>query len=135
LNQDWIKEETYALPNATPLPPDKERALQVGDPIKECTDCPEMVVVPARPQGFMMGEPEDQHEVKIPNPFAVGKFELTFDEWKACAAHGPCYWGVSDGGWGRGRRPVINVSWDDAQTYFQMAVPDHRQDLSPPLRC
>ena len=37
----------------------------------------------------------------------------------ACAAHGDCDKHVSDGGWGRGRRPVINVSWDDAQTYVK----------------
>ena len=55
----------------------------------------------------------------IAKPFAVAKFELTFDEWDACAAHGDCAQHVSDNGWGRGRRPVINVSWDDAQTYVK----------------
>ncbi len=55
----------------------------------------------------------------IARPFAVAKFALTFDEWDACAAHGDCAQHVSDSGWGRGRRPVINVSWDDAQTYVK----------------
>ena len=76
---------------------------------------------------FMMGSPEGQgndserpqHEVTIAKPFAVAKFELTFDEWDACAAHGDCAPHVSDSGWGRGRRPAINVSWDDAQTYVK----------------
>jgi formylglycine-generating enzyme required for sulfatase activity len=42
---------------------------------------------------------------------------LTFDEWDACAAHGDCDPHVQDSRWGRGRRPTINISWDDAQTY------------------
>ena len=66
-----------------------------------------------------MGSPseETQHQVTIAKPFAVSKFELTFDEWDACAAHGDCDPHVSDNGWGRHRQPVINVSWDDAQRY------------------
>ena len=56
-------------------------------------------------------------QVAIAKPFAVSKFELTFAEWDACVAHGDCVPHVSDSGWGRGRQPVINVSWDDAQSY------------------
>ena len=74
-----------------------------------------------------MGSPEGQgndferptHEVTIAKPFAVAKFELTFDDWDACAAHGDCAQHVSDSGWGRGRRPAINVNWNDAQTYIK----------------
>jgi hypothetical protein len=53
--------------------------------------------------------------------FAIGQYEVTFDEWDACAADGGCVSNPrpSDEGWGRGRRPVINVSWDDAQEYVQ----------------
>ena len=125
-NQDWLKEEIYALAERKrPLDAAQERALKAGDPFKECRDCPEMIVVPAG--RFLMGSPagqgdddeRPQHEVTIAKPFAVAKFELTFDEWDACAAHGDCAPHVSDSGWGRGRRPVINVSWDDAQTYVK----------------
>jgi formylglycine-generating enzyme required for sulfatase activity len=74
-----------------------------------------------------MGSPADQgyaeerplHEVTIEEPFAVAKFALTFDEWDACAAQGGCRWDVNDHSWRRGRRPVIDVSWDDAQTYVK----------------
>ena len=47
-------------------------------------------------------------------------YEVTFGEWDACALAGGCadYW-PADGGWGRGRRPVINVSWNDAQGYLR----------------
>ena len=47
----------------------------------------------------------------------MSKFEVTFDEWDACVAYGDCDPRVSDSGWGRGRQPVINVTWDDAKRY------------------
>ena len=53
----------------------------------------------------------------IQRPFAVGKFEVTFAEWDACVAAGGCKHQPGDEGWGRGRRPVINVSWHDAKEY------------------
>ena len=53
----------------------------------------------------------------MPSAFAIGKFELTFAEWNACVDHGDCSAGISTNGWGEGRQPVINVSWDDAQRY------------------
>ena len=37
----------------------------------------------------------------------------------------------SDQGWGKGRRPVINVSWNDAKEYVALAVAQDGQDLSP----
>jgi formylglycine-generating enzyme required for sulfatase activity len=82
-----------------------------------------MIVVPAG--SFLMGSPEGkgkglehpQHGVTIAEPFAVSKYELTFDKWDACVAHGDCDPHVSDNGWGRGRQPVINVSRDDAEVY------------------
>ena len=54
-----------------------------------------------------------------PRSFAVGKFELTFDEWAACVAGGGCASNKnpSDQGWGMVRRPVINVSWNDSKEY------------------
>jgi formylglycine-generating enzyme required for sulfatase activity len=56
--------------------------------------------------------------VAFAQQLAVGRFALTFDEWDACAADGGCGgYKSSDQGWGRGRRPVINVSWDDAKAY------------------
>ena len=52
-------------------------------------------------------------------PFFAGRYEVTFDEWDLCANAGACRAQPSDGGFGRGRRPVINVSWHDAQRYLQ----------------
>ena len=77
---------------------------------------PEMVVVPAG--SFTMGsndydDEKPPHKVTIKAPFAVGRFAVTFAEYDTAGlTHKP-----GDEGWGRGRRPVINVSWDDAQAY------------------
>ena len=98
----------------------------VGEVFRDCAICPEMVVVPAGT--FMMGSPESEerrwsdegprHVVTIESPFAVGVFEVTFAEWDACVEGGGCggYRPV-DEGWGREDRPVINVSWQDAQEF------------------
>jgi formylglycine-generating enzyme required for sulfatase activity len=104
----------------------EERALKLKDGFKECDKCPEMVVAPSG--SFTMGSPESeqgrhnnegpQHQVTLARSFAVGRFAVTFDEWDACVAAGGCNgYKPSDQGWGRGRRPVINVSWDDAKAY------------------
>jgi hypothetical protein len=54
------------------------------------------------------------------NPFAVGRFAVTFDEWDRCAADGGCDGYRPNGrGWRRGQRPVINVSWNDAKAYVE----------------
>ena len=85
---------------------------------------PEMVEIPEG--SFMMGShPDDEgaqpfefprHEVVVP-AFAMSKFEVTFVEWDICFNAGGCSHLPADQGWGRGRRPVINVSWDDVQEY------------------
>jgi formylglycine-generating enzyme required for sulfatase activity len=54
-----------------------------------------------------------QRKVTLAKPFSVGKFETTFAEWDACVAAGGCKHKPDDKGWGRGKRPAINVSWDD----------------------
>jgi formylglycine-generating enzyme required for sulfatase activity len=97
-------------------------ALADGRP---CPMCPELLVAPAGQ--FVMGSPaaepervggETQVPVLIGKPFAVGKFAVTFDEWDACSADGGCNgYRPDDLGWGRGKLPVINVNWNDAQSY------------------
>jgi formylglycine-generating enzyme required for sulfatase activity len=59
-----------------------------------------------------------QRPVTFANLFAIGVTEVTFADWDACVADGGCA-NVSDNGWGRGRRPVINVSWDAARGYAE----------------
>lgn len=135
MNQDSVKEQwrlamtirPYIRDHARPyvLSAERERALKPGERFQECDkDCPEMVVLPAGQ--FIMGSPPSEdsgngtgppHEVTIAKAFAVGRFDVTFDEWDACVRYGACDSKISDSGWGRGRQPVINVTWEDARTY------------------
>ena len=57
------------------------------------------------------------HRVTV-KTFEIGKYEVTFNEWDTCVAGGGCdSYKPKDQGWGRGKRPVTNVSWEDAQAY------------------
>jgi formylglycine-generating enzyme required for sulfatase activity len=97
----------------------------VGQVFRDAPWAPEMVVLPSGK--FLMGSPEDepgrflyegpQHEVVIAYSLAMGKYPVTFEEWDACVADGGTSHKPSDESWGRGKRPVINVNWDDAQQY------------------
>lgn len=61
---------------------------------------------------------QPRHKVRIAELFAVGRFAVTFDEWEACVASGGCKnHRPGDRGWGRGRRPAINLWWEDAKAY------------------
>ena len=101
--------------------------VQVGRSFRDCADCPELMVIP--PGQFIMGSPATevgrynnegpQRVVTLRAPLAVGVFEVTFAEWDACLAAGACSHRPNDQGWGRGRQPVVNVSWDDTQQYLR----------------
>ena len=88
---------------------------------------PEMITLPRGK--FLMGYPQDepghenedslQHTVHITYAFAVGTYPITFDQWDACVKTGGTTHKPDDAGWGRGSRPVINVSWDDIQLYLR----------------
>lgn len=97
-------------------------AASPGETIKDCPECPELVVIPAG--SFMMGSDSRHkyeipaHEVTIANPFAIGIYEVTFNEWEACVAAGGCAEVPDDHEWGRDRRPVINVAYDAVETYL-----------------
>ena len=101
--------------------PDKAKAAPKREPFE-----PEMVRIPGG--SFEMGcvsgktctnREKPVHRITI-KAFEMGKYEVTFDEWDACVAGGGCGGYKPAGwGWGRGKRPVINVSWDDAQSYVK----------------
>lgn len=103
-----------------------------GTTFRDCPRCPEMAVVPAGT--FVMGDGDrqsdrlgPQHEVRIARPFAVGRFEVTYGQWKACVADGACRSEdqlESTGRFGKRRDgqtvdagPVTMVSWRHAKTY------------------
>ena len=94
-----------------------------GESFRDCSDCPQMVSIPAG--SFMMGSPANeagrsvdegpQRRVTVP-AFAAGKYEVTWAEWGRCVAAGSCASLTADG-FGGGTRPVTNVSWDEAVAY------------------
>jgi formylglycine-generating enzyme required for sulfatase activity len=103
---------------ATPEPP-RAASAKPGDVFRDCDDCGEVVVVPAG--SFQMGSAAEFenpiHNVKIEKPFAIGRYEVTFEEWDNCVEEGGCKHRPDDRDWGRGNRPVINVSWLDAKAF------------------
>lgn len=110
-----------------------------GATFVECKGCPEMTVVPAG--SFVMGSPEDephrmpdegQHRVTFAQPFAVSKYDVTWDQWMDCVRDGGCPGNEIETAlrlnidgtpntdyrdMGRGTRPVVGVSWYDAQGF------------------
>jgi formylglycine-generating enzyme required for sulfatase activity len=120
----WLKEQAYRLAHAHALGSAQALALEKGTTFSDCSDCPKMIVVPNG--DFWMGSPagqgpgkreQPQHQVTIAQPFAVSIHEVTFDEWDKCATIGDCNANINAGSWGRGKQPVINVTWRDAQRY------------------
>jgi formylglycine-generating enzyme required for sulfatase activity len=98
---------------------------QNGSTFRDCAACPEMVAIPAGQ--FMMGtsapggapassDESPQHGVTIAKPFALGRFEITLDDWKACVSDGGCSTKPSDKG--DERRPVTKISWDDVERQY-----------------
>ena len=108
------------------LPPWAQAAAQPGmllrDPLQTGGFGPELVVIPAGRyrRGDLQGDgastEQPVHEVTISRPFAIGRYEITFGEYdRFCQATGRPL--PDDGGAGRGRNPVVHVTWEDAQAY------------------
>jgi formylglycine-generating enzyme required for sulfatase activity len=107
------------------VPPARWKPLSVfRDRLKDGSEGPEKVVIPTG--NFVMGAPKGEegsgdderprHEVTFAAPFALGKHTVTCDEYdRFCIATGQDE--PDANGWGRGERPVINVSWHDARAY------------------
>jgi formylglycine-generating enzyme required for sulfatase activity len=86
--------------------------------------CPWLARLPAG--SFTMGSPanelerrEDegpQHKVTL-RSFAIGVYEVTFEQYDACVAAKACSTEADDNRWGRGKRPVINVEYDDGEQF------------------
>jgi len=106
-----------------------QQKVAPGTIIKDCPECPEMVVLSGG--SFMMGSPPDQkldpftneppkftgefserpqHRVRIQS-FAIGKYELTQEQWYAVMGDNPSK--------NRGRTlPVEQVSFGDVQDFI-----------------
>ena len=73
------------------------KSKSVGDVFRDCPSCPEMVVLPNgfflmgdSPDSEVLGHEQPYHPVTIAQPLAVGRYEVTFDEWDTCVAEGGC---------------------------------------------
>lgn len=100
---------------------------------QDCSECPEML--PLAPGSYRMGMEDGgraylmatlglaqsaRKDVTIGYSLAVSRHEITFAQWGACVADGGCgEYQPPDEGWGRESRPVIHVSWNDAQAYVR----------------
>ena len=124
-------------PVSLPIQPSVEIAIQkkaptMGDAIpgktffRECDLCPVMAVIP-RGSNLIGSPPEEigrssnegpQQPVNFHLLFAVGRSEISFEEYLACIAEGGCTPDrPGDYGWGYDRQPAMNVSWNDAKRY------------------
>ena len=118
----WSAQQVQALQQQTALV--LKVSVEFHDTFKDGSQGPAMLVIPTGE--FLMGSPDDesgrrdsegpQHKVVIAKPFAMGRYAVTFEEYDHfCEAVGREK--PSDVGWGRDRRPVINLSWEDAIAY------------------
>ncbi|WP_167755564.1 SUMF1/EgtB/PvdO family nonheme iron enzyme [Vitreimonas flagellata] len=99
-------------------------------------ETPLMVTLPTG--AFTMGAPpteaksdhaeRPQHRVTLAYAFALSKYPITFRQWDSARSDGADLPHANDQGWGRGDRPVINVSWNDAQAYIGWL--NHRSGLT-----
>jgi len=119
------------VPRGTPNPveqakaeaqPDTSPLASFRDTLKDGSLGPEMVIVPRGT--FRMGDLNGKgseserpvHAVNFADAFAIGRYTVTFEEYdrfvETSGQRKP-----NDFGWGRGRQPVVDVSWEDADEY------------------
>jgi formylglycine-generating enzyme required for sulfatase activity len=121
---------------AKPAAPEKDEPKQAATPgpdrssggsagvaeVKDCPDCPVLVSLPGGTftMGSNTGDPSEKpaHRVTIETPFAIGRYEVTVEQWSACIAGGGCPRLAPEPNQ-QPKAPVREVSWDDAQQYVQ----------------
>lgn len=125
----------YLVPRSTPAPtpapvsataPPAQPAVtrRAGEVFSDCQGCPALIVLPAGQfrMGDDAGNPDERpvHTVAFARPFAIMKYEVTFNDFDTCAASGGCdRYRPRDAGWGRNNYPVMNVNFGDASRYAQ----------------
>ena len=128
-NKDAYQAYINAFPNGVnvtaALQHIDDLTLRPGKTFRDCVDCPALMVIPAA--AYWQGSEESsalalsmekpRRLITIDEPFAVSVHEITLAEWDKCFADKGCTTQPTDNGWGRVDRPVIMVSWNDAEEY------------------
>jgi formylglycine-generating enzyme required for sulfatase activity len=108
------------------FPDEPQIGDEFSDTLKDGSRGPAMVVLPMGSfhMGSNYGEYDEQpiHRVTISQPIAMMKYEVTYDDWDKCDAAEKCYVGRQEHngggeGWGRGNRPLINVTMENVKNY------------------
>jgi formylglycine-generating enzyme required for sulfatase activity len=122
------KPEPKPKPAATKPAPAAATARPVatgkGAGSRDCSSCPVMVNV--QPGSFVMGDDrgyrteKPAHRVTLESPFAIGKYEVTLEEWNACVSAGACR-AIADSSAANlnEKSPALDLSWEDAQQYVR----------------
>jgi formylglycine-generating enzyme required for sulfatase activity len=119
-----------ATPTTTPTAPSAQappaaagsRQAAGAAEIKDCAACPPLISLATGT--FTMGsnssDPSEKpaHRVTIVAPFAIGKYEVTVQQWTACTTAGACQKATAASN-ANANAPVRDVSWDDAQQYVK----------------
>lgn len=94
-------------------------ALQKSNQVQATNTLPLPELVLIKAGTFLMGNPSTQgaQQTTIENDFYISRYEITFNEYDFFAIETNRAL-PDDNGWGRGERPVINISWDDATAYI-----------------
>jgi formylglycine-generating enzyme required for sulfatase activity len=94
---------------------------KAGSDIRDCPTCPVLSVI--APGAFTMGsnssDPSEKppRRVTVDTPFAIGRTEVTVEQWNACVDAGACP-RVTDTARAP-NTPARDISWDDAQLYVK----------------
>lgn len=117
------KTPEHAQPAPSEAPANAPPKAVVGvSEVKDCPACPTLVALPGG--SFTMGsnssDPSEKpaHHVSVGAPFAIGKYEVTVEQWDACVTANACP-RIANGAERAKNTPVRDVSWDDTQQYLK----------------
>ena len=113
-------------PPATPAEPARAASVpsqlqKAGSDIRDCPACPVLAVI--APGAFTMGsnssDPSEKppRRMTIDTPFAIGRTEVTVEQWNACVDAGACP-RTTDAARAP-NTPARDISWEDAQLYVK----------------
>ncbi|MEM7522704.1 MAG: SUMF1/EgtB/PvdO family nonheme iron enzyme [Pseudomonadota bacterium] len=105
-------QEVFWSPGAQPFKRTSGREF-----FTDCAVCPELKALPAGEfdMGVRFGAEDEKPRKRrvVAQPFAIGRYEVTEAQWRACEAAGACARRAS----GDTDRPVAGISWRDAADY------------------